>query len=231
MKHHLLYHVTPMGNWLQNIEWLKRHFDKFDGQIMAVVCEGPGLLPYHEVTDHLPQFKTVIRMANSDLFRETLSLLCLMQVLQQRESDGYAFFGHTKGVTHTDDSDYRKEAIRRWTLASYEENLSDFARVDAALETALMAGCFRQTANDWSNFPPNCPWCFAGTFFWFNVAKMWQRDWRSAVRQHRFGAEAFPGFVCDIEESVCLFGEGNGSLYQVSTLEALMGDKYAPEQP
>lgn len=229
MKHHLLYHITPMGSWLQNIEWLKRHFDKFDGQTMAVVYEGPGLLPYHEVAEQLPPFKKVFRLTNSAMLRETLSLIYLMQELQRVESDGYAFFAHTKGVTHEDDDQFRREAIRRWTLASYEENLSDFARVDEAFKTAAMVGCFRQLANDWSNFPPNCPWAYAGTFFWFDVAAMWKQNWKSDIRMHRFGAEAFPGFAYPIENTACLFGEGNGSLYELSNIIALMGDKYAHE--
>lgn len=227
MKRHLIYHITPIGTWRENIKLLREYHKVFNGHKLAVIYQGENMEYYPDIRDEIFWlFDDVFEMPNHPILRETPSLCFLLNELQRRTSDGIAFFGHTKGVTHKspEDDGNRLESIRLWTEACYRKNLTDIPLVERTLEQYSIAGCFRQPAYGFTNFPPNCPWCFAGTFFWFDVAKMWARDWRVAIFNSRFGAEAFPGFAFPLEESFCFFGETDChvSLYQLENMRNLL---------
>lgn len=216
MKHHLIYHITPMGNWRTNLEYLKSYINIFDGVKLAVVYQGDGLTPIEEISSELTMFDEVWPLKNNKDLREMPSMLFLLEKLWRRTQDGIAFFGHTKGVTRGDDP-----AIKLWTQACYNKNLGDMDAVHTALKTYHTVGSFRRLGR-FPNFPPQCLWHYSGTFFWFNVAELWSRHWRKALQHHRYGAEAFPGMVFKLEESACLFADKTGSMYRLANIETVL---------
>lgn len=224
-QHHLIYHITPKGMWRENLEELRKYIHVFDGVKMVVVYFGDGLEQPKEVAPYVEMFDEVFSLRNSVEFRETPSLFYLLDQLERKASDGAAFFGHTKGVSHTaGEGEKRISAIKLWTKACYEKNLEDIALVDETLKWFDTVGCFRQQNLVSPGDHLACPWCYAGTFFWFNVAALWRKDWRKSFKLHRYGAEFFPGFAFPIERSACLFGESTKqtSLYLLENIEQLL---------
>jgi hypothetical protein len=226
-ERHLLYHLYPVGEWRQSLALLAEYRHLFNGVKLATVAQGDGAFAIHRMNDELDLFDVVFEVKNNLHLREVLGLRLLLEKLQERTSKGIAFFGHAKGVSYRflPTGSEKALAIKLWAEACYRKNLDDIEQVEEALRGHSIAGCFRQLATSFENFPPNCPWCFAGTFFWFDVAKMFERDWHSALKQHRYGAEAFPGFAFPIEDSACLFGESSGSLYKLENIRALLAEE------
>ena len=215
---HLLYHITPMGCWRDNLKKLNEYIHVFTGVRLAVVAQGEGLEPLRDIESELSEFDHIWPMQNDPELRETSSLVFLLGALNRYASktEGITFFAHTKGVTRGDNP-----AVRLWTELSYEKNLGDIKAVDRALETHAVAGCFRRHGK-FQVLGPACDWHYSGTFFWFSNLRLYQKPWLAAIQRTRYGAEAFPGILFKLEESFCLYADNCDSCYRMNNLMALV---------
>ena len=181
----LIYHVTPLEKpkdvWLWNIEKLKENIHIFNGKRIVAVAQGPGMAPLKEVQRVLPGV-TLLPLPNDLEIRESASLPFLLSMVKSGDPNEVTFYGHTKGVTRTDD-----KSVRLWTQMLYHHNLDRLEEVDASLKKSPCTGSFLR---QWTgkNFPKGSTWHYQGTFFWFRNKDLFERKW-NVVPKHRYGAE------------------------------------------
>ena len=224
---HLLYFITPKENWKWNLSLLKKHSSVFNGHKIAVVACGDGLVDAATATKdiaNLKIFTEVHLIKNDPELRETPGLKFLLERLEEHLQDeegiatNHIFFAHTKGVTRKDN-----DAVNLWTEACYDKNLSDIDKVTKTLTSNYnTVGSFRR----FGKFPhiPGCDWHFSGTFWWANALQLYGRDWKSAIKPHRYGAEGFISNLFPKEESECLFADKCGDLYNLAYTKSLMSN-------
>jgi hypothetical protein len=217
MIRNLIYHITPMERWRENLNLLNQYSKIFTGVKLAVVAQGAGLEHLKDIQDELGLFDHIWPLPNDPELRETPSLAHLLRALPRyaSEKEGVTFFAHTKGVTRGRDA-----AVKKWTALSYEHNLKDAQAVDDALKTHAVAGCFKRYGN-FQVLGPRCPWHFSGTFFWFRNNDLYKRDWQSALTMHRYGAEAFAGILFENHEAFALFEDNCGNPYNFAYINHL----------
>lgn len=228
MLHHLLYHVTPLGNWEWNLAQLCRRAHVFDGQRVIAIAQGETadgkkLLSHHDVKRHLPGDCRIVLTENDPVLRETASLSSLLDKLagSQQAREGITFYGHTKGTSRQSEPLKMREAIKLWTEVMYARNLDYMAEVEADLEKHSCTGCFKRYGR-FGHFPKNSLWHYSGTFFWFRNKDLFARDWRN-VPQQRYGAEAYLSTLFTAEEAGCVFGDGITDLYNVNYMKRILG--------
>lgn len=201
MKRNLLYHITPMGCWRENITQLNRYIHIFNGYKIAVVAQGDGLENLADITDELACFDSIRPVENDLELRETPSLALMLTELRKIAPKGHTFFAHTKGVTH-----HGNPSVELWTRTMYERNLGDLGLVQKLFKSYPVLGCFKRYGT-FDALPAGCDWHYSGTFFWFDNATLFARDWKGAIKRHKYGAEAFPGLLYSIDEGGCLFAD------------------------
>jgi len=222
--HHLLYFVTPYGNWESNLFYLKQYISTFQGERLCCVAEGKGLLSREESSRILQRFfspQNIFFIPNDLELRETPGFFFLLKTLLARvplnnEKDKI-FFAHTKGVSHQPSN----LAVRLWTELLYRRNLEDISLVENQLRSKCITGCMRKFGNP-KHFPDGCPWHYHGTFFWINVKALNARNWESKFCMHRYGAEAFPGITFSSEESDVLWYDNVKSCYKLKNVNRLI---------
>lgn len=201
MKFNLIYHITPMGCWRDNIKQLRRFEEIFTGKKLAVIAQGAGLENLADIGKELAFFDSLWPIQNDPELRETPSLALLLTQLQKIAPKGRTFFAHTKGVTHQN-----SPAVELWTRTMYEKNLGKMGLIRAMLTNYPIVGCFKRHGH-FTALPEGCGWHYSGTFFWFDNATLFARDWKGAIKPHKYGAEAFPGLLYSIDEGGCIFAD------------------------
>lgn len=229
-KKNLIYHVTPFGNYLWNLDQLAKRIHLFNGVKLIAVAQGnlkdgTPLTPLSEVKQHLPLGVTAFPVENDINLRETASLLPLLERLHDSApgADNITFYAHTKGTSRQDEHFKMKEAIRLWTEIMYGQLLDNISGVEAHLEKAPCVGCFKRYGR-FGHFPRTSKWHYSGTFFWFRNRDLFLRSWRDVPRM-RYGAEGYLSTLFGPEESACIFGEGVTDLYNVQYLRRVMSIK------
>lgn len=126
------------------------------------------------------------------------------------------FYGHAKGVRRA-----IQTAVRPWTQAMYEHNLDRWAEVREILSVYPCCGIAKQPSRpvnlgDEQDEAHN--WHFAGTFFWFQHAALFQsqRPWYQ-IADHSHSVEGYLATQFTRDESYCLAYESPGKVYSATT--------------
>lgn len=213
-KRNLIYHITPMANYLENIRLLNIYLDVFDGVRLATVAQGPGLRPLGEVAKQLPSV-TLISVRNDRTIRETAAFPLLLDKLNKiADPDSVTFFGHTKGVTRNN------PAVNIWTEQLYRKNLENLSRTMQLLEKYPVVGSFKRKGR-FLNMPRLSTWHYSGTFFWFRNRDLFAKpNWKN-VPKTRYGTEAYLSLLFSEKEAGCIFGDAFGDGYDIKTWNKL----------
>ncbi len=223
MKRHLLYHITPIGSWLENIKLLKKHIKKIDGTKIAAIAQGGALPGWLKISADLKDlFDEVIFVQNDLKLRESASLLPL---LKKAETFGWTergiterpitLYAHTKGVTHKNN-----QAVSLWTEACYKHVFENLTEIERLFEAGYVTvGPFKRYGI-FPHFPPGSFWHYSGTFYWFDNYKFFNTNstttlWREAIKPHKYGAEAYPSLVVPSHLAGCNFADGVHDLYNL----------------
>lgn len=220
MIRNLAYHCCAFkrnGEWRKNVERLSQYAHVFNGRKVVTITTGVDIEPPDVVESAFAALGDVefIRHVNDPDLWELPGFLQKFAMLESTDPNEATFYSHAKGVRYDwDVQDYFLEPIRRWRNRMYDECLGDVGRVEAALASHATAGCFRVHAGN--NPLPATQWYYAGTFFWFNHAELFARDWRMDVEAHAnpYIVEAWLGRIFTLDESYCLYGDNpTRSLY------------------
>lgn len=218
MIRNLIYHVTPMGNWLWNVNLLKNYINVFNGRKIAAVVQGKGLLDISFVKKQLPDFE-IIPVENSLFLRETVTLKPLLQKLSTSNGkQDITLYGHTKGVTHFDN-----KAVTLWTENCYKLNLEKPDLIESWLKDYPAVGAFKRYGK-FPHFPKDSFWHYSGTFYWFRNEDLFKRKWQKIVLT-RYGAEAYPSLMFKSSEAKCIYYDDVKDLYNLKYITRLLGMK------
>lgn len=208
-----------MSNWRNVWDKMVPYLPIFDDRLI-VVYEGPGL-DIVDIKDLIPEefiaTTKLYKMRNNALFRETKAFAFLIRKILKERTRGHCFFAHSKGVTRN-----KSVAVDKWVEALHYYNLADLDKVDEQLGNYPFTGCFKRIGQP-TIFPPNSPWHYSGSYYWFDIEKLVALRARKSVILHRYGAEAFPGRVVPSEEGgVIAFDDVQGSLYNTKYISELL---------
>lgn len=215
MIRNLIYHITPMGSWKENVRQLLHRFNVFNGVKIIAIAEGDNLQPVENVKEAFERYPEVkfLTVPNDISLRETASFPLLLHSLNKLVEPTdltITFYGHTKGVTHTSN-----RAIKLWTRGCYIFNLDNVLEIERQLTWFPIVGSFKRYRVT-PNFPPGSnDWYYSGTFFWFKNKEIFDRDWQGAIKMHRYGVEAWPSFLFKPTEGGVVFGDGVGDMYDI----------------
>lgn len=212
-RKHLLYRVYPMRHndaWQWNLDELAKRWNLFDGKkVLAIGYDSKTVMPdailqYCRVLGM--EFDTVIRKRNVPNLREVVTFLPMMDELIKdgTREDDLVFTAHSKGAQYQERADHNV----LWSQLMYEANLDYWPLVRSYLMRFMFAGAFRR----YGAFDNKYRWDYSGTFYWFRLHDILQRDWRN-VDQFFAGTESWPGQMADINESACVFHDSCGDLY------------------
>lgn len=212
---HLAYRVYPLAHsdsWKWNLQQIAKRWELFNGErVLAIGYDEKTVMPdavleYCETLGMV--FDTVIRKRNRPNLREVVTWVPMLEALNPSGAncDEVVFSGHSKGVRH----DVGNEHIRWWAELMYEINLDHWEQVAMALSRRLFAGAFRRF-NQFT-FEGNHVWHYSGTFYWFRLRDIAQRNWQH-VDQFFAGTESWPGAMAQRHEGACLFADNCGDLY------------------
>lgn len=213
---HLTYHVWPTKHhdgWKWNLEQLAARWQLFNGsRILGIATDSKTVTPVDVLafTDSLGiRFDHVVSRPNQAKLREVVTWLPMLELLSPHKAgpDEVVFSSHAKGVRHDD----LTEKLEAWTRLMYVSCLDDWPLVESQLSRHLATGSFRRYGN--FTTPGNYRWHYSGTFFWWRLAEIAKRKWRT-VDQRFFGTESWIGHQCRPEETGCLFLNDCGDLYQ-----------------
>jgi hypothetical protein len=212
---HLMYRVYAVASndsWQWNLQQLSQRWHVFTGQrVLAVGYDEKTIMP-DAVIEYAKslglEFDEVIRKRNVPSRREVTTWVPMLESLNPAgaECDELVFAAHSKGVRHMDGNDH----IRLWAEVMYSACLDDMDRVLTALQKRIFTGAFRRFNQ--FDFPGNHVWHYSGTFYWFRLRDIAQRNWRH-VDQFFAGTESWPGAMAQRHEGSCLFADNCGDLY------------------
>jgi hypothetical protein len=183
-----------MGDvWRWNVNRLKSFWPIFNGKKLISIATGDSLATPDIVRECFDSKDVQFMVTpNSPFLCETSSFIQGLELLKQEETEGVTFYGHAKGVTHEGEN---LKAVQRWTDAMYVLNLSSAGLIDKLMQRYQAAGCYRQKMRH-----AGSDWHYSGTFFWFNNATLFSRNWRD-IEQSRHGTEGYPGRHFNLEET------------------------------
>lgn len=232
MKRNLICHIAPLNNPMldYNLRQIAKYIKVFNGRRIINIAQGVGLLKVSAIQDKMNLFGLQqgrdyeITLSANDSSRETGAFIDnLLPAIKSDDEKEITFFCHAKGITRKD-----SEPCRRWADFMYRYNLEDIEKVEWVLSNPryVFAGIFKI-----GPVPPVVPvWHFSGTFWWFNNARLFKRDWQKIDRQ-RFGTEAYPATVCAEQEGYCLAYSNigkDGLLYKEQTWDQIDSGVFLP---
>lgn len=211
MTRNLIYHICPKGNYLWNLQQLRKYEHIFNGKKIAAIT--PDVDTDHpEVAEtYLPGFE-FIYCENSPHLRETGSFLQLLKKVESTNEDEITFYAHTKGVSRTKEK--LIDAVLLWTECLYKYNLSDVDLVEELLTRYPMCGVFKRFGQ-FPHFPRQSKWHYSGTFFWFRNKDVFSKDWNNIVLS-RYGTEAYLSLLFNKDKAAAIYPFGIGNLYNFS---------------
>lgn len=213
MVRNLIYHLTPMGNWMWNVKQLQERLHIFNGQKLIAIATGKGL-EYPEIVEKQFPDCTFIQQPNDRDLREVATFVRLLQHVESERTNEITFYGHSKGVTKSTDP-----AVKRWTELLYEHNLDRYREVEVLMRQFHVVGSFRRYGI-FHNFKQSASWHYSGTFFWFKNQELFTRNWKE-IKQHQYGAEEYIPTHFRFDESGCLFADGIENPYDIRCLQKL----------
>lgn len=202
MTRHLLFHICPLipkrETWQKHIDSIRSHVHLFDGKVVIGVVKGAGLESpelVQEIMSGIPVTDWVIE--DNTPTHESVTFVKMLERVQFEP--GITFRGHCKGVSHPLGKVEHEWSDVMWKICMDTES------VDKAMETHVFAGAFKIQEGA-SREPDAYRWFFAGTFFWFQNAAVFARNWRAEHREwDRWYAEWWPGDLAVNREAYCLF--------------------------
>lgn len=154
-------------------------------------------------------FDHVIGVQNNTKLREVVTWIPMLEQLRPQDAgdNEVVFSAHAKGVRH----EHLTNTLETWARIMYEACLDDWPAVDDQLSKYLATGAFKR----YNNFTTAGNDCFhySGTFFWWRLKAIGQRDWRR-IDQQFYGTESWLGLQCKNEETGCLFEDECKDMYQ-----------------
>jgi hypothetical protein len=194
-----------------------------DGQLLFSVVQGGDLLPLSKVERYLRRHVASEAQDRLRFFpvqntaSEAWAILdLLLPQIATLSADEATFVAHAKGT-----SPQRAECIPVWIWADllYAHDLPPRPVLESVLQKYACAGSFRSHAK-----PPGqqCAWHYSGTFFWFNHARVFNREWLPRVH-NRYVLEAWLGSFVPESESHCFFGAERQAFYTRERLLPLLG--------
>lgn len=222
-QYNLLYHITPLKNkYHWNLNQIVKRLDIFKtGKVVFAVAQGKGLEDIEKVKQLLPNNSnvTVFPIENDLVYRETVSLLPLLQHVQL-EKDSYTFYAHTKGITRGN-----QPAIKIWTEAMYEWNLDNMLLVYRMLKKYPVVGCFKRYNAKCKDAPAifyKSTWHYSGTFWWFRNNDLFaKRNWQN-IPLDRYGTEVYLSWLFKSKDAGVLIGDDCPSLYRMSNIRKIL---------
>ena len=217
MKKHLLFFVFLFHK--EGLAWkltnISPHEGQFDGKKIACIAMDEETMQLENVLrlmeDHMVEFDHVIPVINDPKQRETRYFLTMLASVI--DEPGLTFYCHSKGVWQGKSNRDAYRGAKKWVKLLYEENLGNPAMVDTAMEQYTFGGVLR--ARKPHRLVP-VPWHYSGTFFWINNQKLRNHNWARHAHWGRYGTEAYPGGIVDVNESVCFkydHFDPSGSIY------------------
>lgn len=215
---HLTYHVWPTkkhDGWKWNLQQLAKQIDLFNGKRILGVVTGSDTDSAATVIDYAASmgisFTHVVERANNSNLREVVTWLPMLELLHPEHAgkNEVVFSAHAKGVRHIDPF-AEGSTLLPWTETMYRYCL-EWNRVEPQINQKMATGCFRR----FNNFktPGNYQWHYSGTFFWWRLAEIGKRNWRT-VDQKFFGTESWIGHQAHESETGCLLLDDCGDLYR-----------------
>ena len=202
MKRHMLFHVCPLISggevWRKHVSHIRSHAHLFNGKIVIGIVRGEGLESPETVQDAMKGISVTdwVIEGNTHVHESTTFVKMLERIQWE---PGITFRGHCKGVSHPSGKVEHEWADVMWRICM------DIKSVDKAMETHVFAGAFKIQEGA-SREPDAYRWFFAGTFFWFQNAAVFARNWRAGHREwDRWYAEWWPGDLATNKEAHCLF--------------------------
>lgn len=222
MKKILLFHLCPINNYKWNLELLKPRLHLFDKVIIAV-AQGPEMEDFYHVNKVLPKHAEVeiIQVANDPKLGETTSFPTLLKRAKELISDEslITLYAHAKGVSYKA-TDQRYAAIQLWTESLHKLLFDQTKKIEALFKHYPVVGAFKRYGY-FPSMPSGCDWHYTGSFFWFNNAELFKRDWED-IPLHKHAVEGYPSRIFSSQEAGCIFGNGIGNLYNIKYLKEVL---------
>jgi len=204
----LAFHCYPSSSnpaWRQNLDELSRYLQLFNGKRVVAIATGPDLVRPENVQYYLGPDVDYLLIQNDPRLRETASFHVLLHHLRSTAQNEATFYAHSKGASeHHGTNHDKKLAIRFWRNRMYQELLTGWPHVAAALQTAAAVGCFKI---DYSCFPDHVmhsptglewgSWHFAGNFWWIRHDQIFRNPKWSAIADDPYASEMWLGNLID----------------------------------
>jgi len=198
MKRNLYYYLYPLSGsfWDWHLSQLRRHAAAFNGKKVVVVARDRKTAPLAAVKRRLEGLGARVLCVPNDPARgETASFVEGLGRLRSLDPAEMTFYAHAKGVTH---AGLKSLVMQTWSEAMYAMNLTHVRAVERLMADYSAVGCFRQEVPHGGSW-----WHYSGTFFWFNHAALFSRDW-TKIDQGRYGVEGWLGRHVPVEDSFSL---------------------------
>lgn len=204
MKTNLLYHVALIDSPMldENLQYLARYWSVFTHRRIVNLAMQPDWLC---VKDFMGRWQKAglpldgvefVESKNDPAHWESLSFVnTLLPRIKSLDKDECTFYAHAKGVSRSPSA-----AIRSWINFVYEHNLGDMVNVRKVMRRYAVAGVLK-ISQPFTAIKMS--WHFPGSFFWFNHARLFSRDWRD-IERDRYGIEAYPARHFKSREAYCL---------------------------
>lgn len=209
MQRHLIYNCAPLelgaAIWRDNVKWLCKYKDTFNGQKLIIVRTGSGMESLDTVKTEFNMDAEFLERPNDPYLWEQANFIEVLGRLETQSTHEAIFYAHTKGVSHVEGFrpdipkvlehlpwrgwEYHKVAIRQWRNRMYHECLHDPEKIDNILEKYAACGCFFLEALP--NNPIGAGWMFGGTFYWMKSNRIFSRTNWKQIGKTRMGPERY----------------------------------------
>tara|TARA_R110000822_G_scaffold306865_1_gene433448 strand:- start:1561 stop:2769 length:1209 start_codon:yes stop_codon:yes gene_type:complete len=220
---HLTFHIWPTkthDGWKWNLQQLAKRWGLFNGTKVMAVALSHDAETAATVVDYASSigiaFDHVIGIQNNKTIREVATWVPMLRLLNPSSASHseVVFSAHAKGVRHS----ALTSTLETWARIMYEACLDDWPTVENHLQRYLATGAFKR----YNNFttPGNDCWHYSGTFFWWRLRELGNRNWQQADQKF-FGTESWLGLHAKHEETGCLFVDGVQNLYDANYMSEI----------
>lgn len=196
--------TTHSEEWRLNVEKLCQYAPVFNGRKIISNRVGDGLHDPKIVQAAFAALGDDVLFCHipNDMKRaETAGFMDALKMLESQNPNEITFHAQTRGVRYKKLAPPFMEAIRKWRNTAYDECLKDITRIDVVLSKAACCGCFLC----FNQIAPGSKWCFCGSFWWFNHARLFTRiGWDKLPSDNIYGVEAYLGSIFTVDEAVGL---------------------------
>ena len=203
----LIYHVCPLAAnelWKKNVAQLRKRLSIFNGRKVIAIATGKGCRPPGEVEALLPGCE-FLRLPNDAELREVATFLPLLLSVADPDPRQATWYGHSKGNS----TEGSVKGSIYWRNAMYHHLLDRWQECMEELETHAAVGTHKMVwPPGFRPYPSGLDhgnWMFAGTFYWFRHARVFNHpDWRQ-VPMDRYGAESWLAGLFDQSEAASVY--------------------------